>query len=377
MSQRPLRVGVVGCGGIAQMMHLPHLHERPDLFTLVSVADVRQDAVDAVAAIYGAKHKTTNPLETIKHPEVEAVLLLASGSHEALAKAAYEHKKHLFVEKPFGYDVKETEGLLKAAKASGVKTLVGYHKRFDPAYLRAREAVRSLKDLRFVEVTVLHPDDGAYRVHHAVHPNPAAPYVMTPEAEDIKGTQQAVSPGGSAFHAMSEVVGGDAPLDHKVAAKILTESLIHDINVVRGVLGEPKKVVTAHTWHSGFAQNSLTDFGNGVHATLNWVLVPGLRNYEETVRFIAPMGRVTLTFPSPYLKNMPTPLRIERMDGGDHVVEQRTISYEEAFRGELHAFRTLVLDGGKAEVTLDDPMGDARWIQAIARAFRGAPQQVA
>ena len=48
--------------------------------------------------------------------------------------------------------------------------MVGYHKRYDPAYRRARDEVRALRDLRLVEATVLHPDDGAYRSHHAILP---------------------------------------------------------------------------------------------------------------------------------------------------------------------------------------------------------------
>ena len=37
--ERPLRVAVIGCGAIAQMMHLPTLGERPDLFTITGLAE--------------------------------------------------------------------------------------------------------------------------------------------------------------------------------------------------------------------------------------------------------------------------------------------------------------------------------------------------
>ncbi len=377
MSARPLKVGVIGCGGIAQMMHLPHMAERPDLFDVRVVADVREDALEAVARRYHIPERTTDSLSVCKRTDIEAVLLLASGSHAELATAALENKKHLFVEKPFGYDVRETEKLIATAKKSGVKAMVGYHKRFDPAFVRAREFVRAMPEgIRLAEVTVLHPDDGAYRTHHAVFPNPDAPYKATPEADDVKGTQTAATQGAVARN-LDEVVGKDAPLDHRVAAKILTESLIHDVNVVRGILGEPEEVITAHTWRNGFAQNSLTRFANDVHVTMNWILVPALKHYEERVRFTGNQGRVTMLFPSPYLKNLPTPLFIERMDGTDLVMEERLVSFEEAFRAELLAFRKLALDGVEAEVTLADPLGDARWIQSIARAFKGGRQPVA
>lgn len=375
MSTQRLRVGVIGCGGIAQMMHLPHLVERPDLFDVRMIADVKQETLDAVGPRYGVTARTTDPMAVIANPEVDAVLLLASGSHGALAAATLERGKHLFVEKPLGYGVPETEALAKVARSSKGRLMVGYHKRFDPAYLRARELVRAMGDVRLVEVTVLHPDDGAYRNHHAILPVPAVRAAPQPESVDVRNTEVAVTEGPLAPR-ISEIVAPDAKLEHRVAAKILSESLIHDLNVVRGVLGEPEEVLSGHTWRSGFAQTSVSRFPNDIHATLSWIMVPGLRNYEERIRFVGSDGRVTLVFPSPYLRNHPTPLFVERMEGEDLVVEQRTVSYEEAFRAELHAFRACVVEGREPDPSWQEALGDARWIEAIARTFTLGAQKV-
>ena len=98
---------------------------------------------------------------------------------------------------------------------------------------------------------------------------------------------------------------------------------------------------------------------------------PGLRLYEERLRFVSPQMRVTLTFPSPYLRHFPTPLLIEHMDGSEVVAEQRTVSYEEAFRAELHHFHAAIAEGRPAAPSIDDALGDARWIQQIAEAYEG------
>src|SRR5262249_2979047 len=144
---------------------------------------------------------------------------------------------------------------------------------------------------------------------------------------------------------------------------------IHDIDAVRGVLGEPEAVVSAHVWRDGLAQTSLTRFAGDVRASLSWISAPGLKHYEETLRFVGNDRGVTLGFPSPYLRHVPTPLGIEQMDGGELVVEQRTVSYEEAFRAELHHFREAVLSGRAPAPSLDDALGDARWIDGIAAAY--------
>lgn len=369
MSGPPLRVGVIGCGGIAQMMHLPTLAERPDLFALKALADVNEETLRAVGARYGVAALHADFRELVVRPDVDAVLLLASGSHRAAALAALQAGKHLFVEKPLGFSLAETEAIAQAARSARGRLMVGYHKRFDPHYLKAREAVSRMRAPRYVEVTVLHPDDAAYRTHHAVQP--LRPWRPAGEGELHAGAV-AEATSGPMGELIAETAGGDAPAAHRVGVLLLFQSLIHDINALRGILGEPEAVVSAEVWRDGFAQHSLTRFPGDVRVSMSWISLPGLRHYEERLRFVGPDQRVTLTFPSPYLRHFPTALEIERMDGGELVIEQRTVSHEEAFRAELHHFHACLATGAAPAPSLDDALGDARWIRAIAGAYRRA-----
>jgi predicted dehydrogenase len=348
------------------MMHLPTLAERPDLFTIAALADVSGEVLDAVGARYhvAARHPDCRAL--LAREDVEAVLLLTSGCHREAALDVIASGRHLFVEKPLAFSLPETEEVAAAARRGRGKVMVGYHKRFDPAYLRAREAVRAMRDLRYVEVTVLHPDDGAYRVHHSVLP--VAERALPSEEESLRRAAAAVTEGPLA-PCVARILGKDAPLEKRIGGHVLFESLLHDVDAVRGVLGAPEAVVSAHVWRGGLAQTSLTRFPGGVRAALTWVFLPGLRNYEETLRFIGPDERVTLVFPSPYLRHAPTPLRTERMRDGELVVEERTVSYEEAFRAELHAFRRCVREDLPPEPSVEDALQDARWIQSIAESY--------
>jgi predicted dehydrogenase len=366
----PLRVAVVGAGGIAQMMHLPTLAERPDLFRVVGLADVDRRVLEPVGARYGIALRATDYRELLARKDVEAVLLLTSGSHRESSLRALAAGKHVFVEKPVGFSLAETEEVARAVRRSRCVFMVGYHKRYDPAYRRAAEEVRAMRDLRLVEATVLHPDDAAYRTHHALLPPRAA--VETPEeALDRRLEREATQ--GALAAALREAAGPAAGPPELVAASMLFQSLVHDVDALRGILGEPEQVLYAHAWRGGLAQTSLTRFAGNVRALLTWVSLPGLKHYEERLAFVSPEKRVTLVFPSPYLRHAPTPFRIERMEGGEHVEERRTVSYEEAFRAELHHFRRCVREGGQPETTIEDALGDARWIQAIARALSPTP----
>jgi predicted dehydrogenase len=364
--ERPLRIAVVGCGAIAQMMHLPTLAERPDLFTIAGLADIDRATLEAVGARYHVQGRSTDFRELLADPQVEALLILASGSHAKFVLPALEAGKHLFVEKPLGFSVAETDGIARAARRSGRVLMVGYHKRFDPAYRRARTEVQRLQSLRFVDVTVLHPDEDAYRRHHALLPV-RPPTTLTEEEMDRLAVNDASS--AEMRPLLDATVGAEAPLPVRIALVVLLTSLIHDVNALRGVLGEPEEVLSAHTWRNGMAQTSLTRFSGDVRAVMTWISVPEVAHYQEQLRFVSPERRVTLTFPSPYLRHAPTPLSIERMDDGDHVEERHTVSYEEAFRSELHHFREAVVNGTPASPGVDEALGDARWIEMIAKAL--------
>jgi predicted dehydrogenase len=349
------------------MMHLPTLAERPDLFTIVALAEVDRRRLHAVGRRYRVETLAADFRDWLPRPDLEAVLILSPGSHEEAVIAALRAGKHVFVEKPLGFSPRGVEEVARVARRSPGRLMIGYHKRFDPAYLRARAEVRRLRGLRFVEVAVLHPDDAAYRTHHAILPT--RPWSAAPEEVMDRGARaEALS--GPLAAAIAATAGKGASEAARVATSMLFQSLIHDINAVRGLLGEPAEVLSAHAWRGGMAQTSLTRFPGDVRVLLNWISVPGLKHYEETLRLVAPDRRVTLVFPSPYLRHAPTPLVVERAEGDELVVEHRTVSYEEAFRAELMEFRRCVLQGRDPSPGLPDARGDARWIQAIARAYR-------
>lgn len=365
---QPLRFAVVGAGGIAQMMHLPHLAERPDHYKVQALVDIDEQTLALVGDRYQVPTRTRD-LQAVAADDIDAVLICASGNHREAIELACGAGKHVLVEKPMAYDLAEAETLAGVARQARGTFMVGYHKRFDPHYQRARDEIKSMRDLRHVDVSVLHPDDGAYRTHHVVWPNPDNRIPTATEADMRKGGAARVGAKGDALAAMTATCKTDAPAAHRMAALLATESLIHDINAVRGILGEPEEVISAHVWEDGWAQSSLSRFADDVRVNMSWVFLPGLRHYQETLRFVSPEKRVTLVFPSPYLRNQATELIIERSRDQELEVQHVTVSHEEAFAAELRHFRACVLENKRPELTEDDALADARFIRDLAHCY--------
>src|SRR5216684_3105188 len=146
MSSR-LRVGVIGCGLIAQVMHLHYLRELSDRFEIAAVCDLSESVRSAVGREYGVARQFAAWQDLVAEP-LDAVFVLTSDSHAPAAIAAAKAGRHVLVEKPMCFSIAEGQAMIDAAEASGVTLMVAYNKRYDPAYRRLVEKAHALVDLR-------------------------------------------------------------------------------------------------------------------------------------------------------------------------------------------------------------------------------------
>ena len=307
--------------------------------------------------------------DLLAQPNLEAALILSGGSHCQPVVDAADAGLQIFVEKPLGENLDEVQQVAQAVRAAGVTLMVGYHKRYDPGYELARQQVQALgADLRLARVEVLHPVDARARDHYWLEPprDPAAAARENSEATD--GLVQAATT-GPARARIEAIIGPDADEARRVATFLLFNSLIHDTNALRGILGEPAEVLHASCWRGGRCIHVLLRWRQGLRCTLTWIYLPGLPHYKEELLFLSPERRVALTFPSPYFKHLPTPVTIESADQGRLVQQQITVSYDEAFRRELQHFHRCVRQGAQPLTGIDDALADTRLLEQIARAL--------
>ncbi len=152
-----IRMGVVGCGAIAQIQHLPHLSELRDKYELVGLCDVSRHLVDFMGDLYQVSHRVTDYRELLAL-DLDAVLLCFADPKTEVAVAALQAGKHVFIEKPMCISVEEADRIIGAAEASGKTLMVGYMKQHDPGFQYALTEVEKIPDIRLIQVNHIHPD---------------------------------------------------------------------------------------------------------------------------------------------------------------------------------------------------------------------------
>src|SRR6476469_7959290 len=150
---RRLKVGVVGAGVIAQVMHLNYLRELSDQFEIAALCDISAENAANNAQRYNIARTFSDWREMLKDDEIDAVFILTSGSHAPIAVAAAKAGKHILVEKPMCFSVAEGLEMKAAADEAGVTLMVAYPKRYDPAFERFRTIALRVSEPRLMRVT--------------------------------------------------------------------------------------------------------------------------------------------------------------------------------------------------------------------------------
>ena len=139
---RLLRIGILGCGPIAQIAHFDACRKARNA-ELYAICDLADDLRDKMAAIHEPRAAYRNADELLADPQVEAIIIgVADQYHVPLALKAIAAGKHVLLEKPLGVSVEECEQLRTAVHASKLILQVGNNRRFDPGIAFAQKFVR-------------------------------------------------------------------------------------------------------------------------------------------------------------------------------------------------------------------------------------------
>ena len=130
---RKLKIGIIGCGGIANQKHFPALKAKADLNEIVAFCDIKIERAEKAAKEFGVPgaQVTADYKELLANPEVEVVHVCTPNvAHSAITIDAFGAGKNVYCEKPMSHSPEEAEKMVEAWKKSGKKFTVGYQNRF-------------------------------------------------------------------------------------------------------------------------------------------------------------------------------------------------------------------------------------------------------
>ncbi|MER9606212.1 Gfo/Idh/MocA family oxidoreductase [Mesorhizobium sp. M0243] len=337
----PIRVGLIGLGEVAQSIHLPVLGDQRDRWVIAGVYDVSPSLVSLVTSEFATAKAFDTAEALINSPDIDAVFVLSSDdTHSRFVRAAIAANKDILLEKPACLTVREIDDLLALMPGYDKTLFVGYMRRYAPAYLAARDELPAFADITHVRIFDL--------ISEGRHFLKKSQNVLYP---------QVLARGASERDALiREVVGADAPADLVRAYRGLTALSSHHISAMRGLIGEPTRVLAAHRTNGG-ANTSVT-FDYGHFACLYDAVVDDLGLFDAMIEVRSNNRRVRIIYDTPYIRSLPT--RLEVTDAGPFGPVTKTLGplYGDAFSKELETFHRHITEGTKPLTDLADSRRD-------------------
>lgn len=351
-----IRVGLVGLGEVAQLMHLPLLADDPR-FAITAVMDVAPSLVEHVGARYGVKHRFTDPDAVMACPDVDAVFILTPDHvHAPLLAKAMDSGKHVFLEKPAALAAEELAPILPRLAAQKAVVFVGYMRRYARGFTTLKEKLPPLAAIRHVRIRDIICEAPFFvrQTRPVFAPKDVPPAVI---AEGRTETERL----------LRLVAGADAPPDLLRAYQVLTGLSSHSLSAMRDLLGDPRGVAAARQ-HGGETLMALFDYG---HFTAVYEAhIGNVAAFDAGFEVLTDRERYRLNYDTPYIRNLPTRLEITRSSDTQTGTEIIGPIYEDPFRLELDAFHAAVTTGAPVRTTLSDAAADLALFKAVVEAMK-------
>ncbi len=141
--EKKVKVGIIGCGGIANGKHMPSLSKLDDV-ELVAFCDIVEERAQKAKEKYGAPDAKvyTDYQELIKDPEIEVVhVCTPNRSHAPITIDSLHAGKHVMCEKPMAKTAEDARKMVAAAKETGRKLTIGYQHRHKPEAIYLKSVI--------------------------------------------------------------------------------------------------------------------------------------------------------------------------------------------------------------------------------------------
>jgi predicted dehydrogenase len=351
MSEKKVRIGFVGVGGMGQAAHLRSYAMVPNC-EVVALAEVKQGLGRKVATRWGVPKVYASHEEMLAKESLDGIVASQQFTrHGTLVPELLKTGKPVLTEKPIAGSVEQGEKIVKAMQANRTWMMIGYHKRSDPATMLVKAEIEKLKASgelgRLTYIRILMPAgdwiaNGFCQNVSSDEPNP--PLTWDPPASDMdKDTNGAY--------------GG------------FVNYYIHQVNLMRHLLGE--------TWHVTYAAKSglllAGDSASGVTCSIEMSPYQTSIDWQESALVCFERGWIRLELPAPVAFTRPGRVEIFRDpgNGAQPRTEIPQLPWVHAMWQQAQNFVDAIAGKRTTMCTAEDALEDIRLAREYIRIFKG------
>ncbi|KAJ1709744.1 NAD binding Rossmann fold oxidoreductase [Aspergillus flavus] len=361
VSRTVLRVGLIGCGEVAQVVHIPTLGFLSDCFQITYLCDVSTQALEhCKAKIAGDMASiTTEPRTLCASPDVDVVFVINSDEYHAdHAILALENNKFVFVEKPLALNIRDIERIKSAERNSNGKVMVGYMRRHAAAFVDGVKEIGGMDQVLYARVRDIIGPNSAFVSQSGTFPKRFTD--ISPEDIEDKTTRATEL----VRQALESECGVPITKSSTTMWRILGGLGSHDLSAMREALGMPTKVLGASLGYPFW--NVLFQYpGFAVSYESGMDSVP---RFDAHIEIYSQNKSVRIQYDTPYVKGLPTTLHISEKDGDGYreTIIRRT--YEDPYTLQLKELYDWVVHGTPVKTTAEDAELDSHIFQMIMKA---------
>jgi predicted dehydrogenase len=326
MIDKPLSVGIIGTGLIAQTRHMQLLREL-DAVRVEAVCDIAPDVAQAVRQRFHIPDSYTDYRELLSRDDIEAVAIFTY-DHAEIVLDAIQAGKHVLVEKPLAFTPTEGRQIVEAAARKNVIVMVAYMKVYDPGFQWAAKRVAEQGQLRSIYVL---DAGGAFASLHR---------------KDVKTLRGSGTPtkGKKWSQEVLDRAGAALGESHAHLAENLVVLMMlgtHDLGILCEAFGPPTGVSYARAIGPN-RMVAILDYPHGVPCFFDVGVGSGYQWWEEHITSYGHDDIVRVEFGNPFLPFAQTTVTIKEGHDGRRSQVTAAVDYDDAFRLEWVAFAEAI-----------------------------------
>lgn len=327
-------MGIVGCGSVTQLFHLPNLCDI-DGVRVAAICDTAAPRLELARQRLPQVPLHTDDWRRLLSAGLDGVVIATEDmSHERLARAFLDAGVHVFVEKPLALTARGASVLADQAASADLVLFTGYQRRFDEAvaYVRDRLAALGSGAIRSVSVRDFSHDNDLVIAD-------IAPRAMLSEAFLAGRSDYGLD---AEWEALLGSEFPTAAADKSATYRLFFNLACHDMSVLIDLFGPPRSV--AHTDFSpelvGLAAYRFDHF--------SCVLQFGQtrqKRFDQQLTIVCVDTTVDVVWPSPFLEHAATTVTVHQTAADSVETSVVEVSFASRFRAELVGFVDAVRAG--------------------------------